>query len=253
MTQIGDGMVHFTHLRSMALSPAHYYASVTEPRAQTAAMRFGSLVHHVYAGEPVIVYEGERRGNAWKEFQAANDGAEIFTRAEADKAARCAESLRTSLRKIAGAEHVMTGEMERHIEWENLGRRCSSRLDVLGDGFVTDLKTTNCAEPGRFSRAATGRFAYHAQLAFYGDAAAYIKNPPKDRYIVAVETAPPFAVTVLRLTPRCIEEGGKHIRLWLEQLLNCERSGEWPAYCQSVVDLDCEQDYDLTIDGEVIE
>lgn len=239
--------VHFTTLKKMALSPAHFRAACDEPRAPTPPMRFGSLVHHVYAGEPVCIYEGERRGNAWKEFAAAVDvGVEIFTRSELERAERCAAAIRRKPRAV----EVMDGQVERTIEWTYAGRSCSSRLDVLGSEFVTDLKTTSCAEPGRFGRAALGRFAYHAQLAFYVNAARSIGRDPRAAYIVAVETAPPFAVTVMRLTLGALLEGEKLCRLWMERLRGCEESGAWPDYCESVVDLDADADTTLIIDGE---
>jgi hypothetical protein len=240
------GPVHFTDLKRMALSPAHFLASVEEPRAATPPMRFGSLVHHVYAGERVVVFDGERRGNKWKDFAAANDGAEIFTAAERERALRCADSLS----RTPHAVDKLVGEVERTIAWTYAGRSCSSRLDVLGADFVTDLKTTSCAEPYRFGRAATGRFAYHAQLAFYLHAARSLGRDPRAAYIVAVETAPPFAVTVLRLTLGALLEGEKLCRLWMEQLRGCEENDCWPAYCQSVVDLDADSDTTLIIDGE---
>ena len=238
--------IHFTNLKKFALSAAHYRASVDSPAPVTPSMRFGSLVHHVYAGEPVLVYDGERRGNAWKEFEARHEGQEIFTVKERDKALRCADSLR----KHPHAVEVLRGEIERHIEWQYLGRQCSSRLDVLGSDYVTDLKTTNCAEPGRFWRAARGRFAYHAQLAFYGQAATQIGRTIREHYIVAVETAPPFEVVVLRLKPRALVEGEKLCRSWFERLLMCESSNDWPGYSQCVLDVDVEEDLELTIDGE---
>jgi hypothetical protein len=238
--------VHFTNLKRMALSPAHYLASVEEPSAPTPSMRFGSLVHHVYAGERVTVYDGDRRGNAWKEFAAAHQDQEVFTATEHARALRCADSLRRTPHAVA----VLAGEVERSIAWSFAGRACSSRLDLIGNGLVTDLKTTNCAEPGRFGRAAIGRFAYHAQLAFYVQAARSLGHDPRAAYIVAVETAPPFAVTVMRLTLSALLEGEKLCRLWMEQLRVCEENDAWPSYCQSVVDLDADADVNLIIDGE---
>lgn len=238
--------VHFTNLKKFALSAAHYAAACDSPAPVTPSMRFGSLVHHVYAGESVLVYQGERKGNKWKDFAEMHKGKEIFTIKERDKAMRCA----ASLHKNPNAVEVLRGDMEREILWRYLNRSCSSRLDVLGADYVTDLKTTNCAEPGRFWRAAKGRFAYHAQLAFYSLAATHIGRTIRDRYIVAVESAPPFDVVVLRLKARAILEGEKLVRGWFERLLMCEASNDWPGYAQCILDVDVEEDLELTIDGE---
>jgi hypothetical protein len=42
----------------------------------------------------------------------------------------------------------------------------------------------------------------------------------------------------MRLTARALEQGQRSYRLWFERLLTCEAADAWPAYCESVVDLD---------------
>lgn len=241
--------LHFSDLKRMALSPAHYLAGLGNDHDKPA-MRFGRLVHTLVLGGPAVaVYEGERRGNAWKAFRAENEGREIVTRSELDEATNVARAVLSS----EVARPYLIGERERPVEWTTNGRRCATRgIDVLGSTFLADLKTTNCAEPGRFSRACL-RMAYHGQLAWYQDAAASIGRHVDEAFIIGVETAPPYAVTVLRVTPRTLHEGRKLSRLWLERLLACEAANEWPGYVQSVVDLDvAEDDVGLIIDGEEI-
>jgi hypothetical protein len=241
--------VHFSDLKHMALSPAHYRARLDGEKRDTPAMMRGRLVHGLAlgGGYQCAIYEGERRGKAWSEFKAAHPGVDIVTGEEYSEAERVATAVRQH--PIAGP--LLVGELETHVEWEMLGRKCSSRLDVLGDGFITDLKTSASSEPGRFSRGAL-RMCYHAQLAFYADAASFVGKPPREAFLVAVEPEPPYAVTVLRATPRALEEGRKLCRLWMERLLACEAANEWPEYVQAIVDLDIVEDADLIIDGEVI-
>lgn len=70
--------VHFSRLKLMALSPAHYLAA-DEHREETPAMRMGSLVHARTLGGELIVYDGERGStNAWKAFKALVSGAPHF-------------------------------------------------------------------------------------------------------------------------------------------------------------------------------
>ena len=120
---------------------------------------------------------------------------------------------------------------------------------------LVELKTGKSAHPERFVSA--GKFyGYHAQLAWYRRA--MIESgvgTPASLWIVAAESAPPYPVTVFRLTEQAIELGERACRAWLENLLVCEANDSWPAYTDAVVPFDVE-DYGsvtLTIDGEETE
>lgn len=282
--------IHFSRLRLMARSPAHYRAHVDE---DSPARRFGSCVHVLALGGEVIRFEGERTGNAWKGFRALVDGAEYFvfdgphqgtawkwakadageraivtsadvelamvarelqaarreagryalpivTSSEYSVAARVAEAVRSH----PIARELLEGETERPLEWPVLGRACAGQLDVLASTRVVDLKTSTKTEPEWFRRHAIG-MRYHAQLEWYRAGAVACGYPIEECFVVAVETRPPYAVTCLRLTERALEAGAKTVRLWMERLLACEQADEWPAYVQSIVDLDVEDDFGL--------
>jgi hypothetical protein len=61
--------IHFSRLKLMALSPAHFKAA-EELNEETPARRMGSLVHALVLGGDLIVFDGARTGNAWKSFKA---------------------------------------------------------------------------------------------------------------------------------------------------------------------------------------
>lgn len=67
--------LHFSRLRLMARSPAHYRAAA---RTETRAMRGGIASHVAALGGQVIVYPGERRGLAWEGFRRVMGGAEPY-------------------------------------------------------------------------------------------------------------------------------------------------------------------------------
>lgn len=233
--------VRFTHLKAMARSPLHYLHAVQQGRPDSAALRRGRIVHwQTLGGMPddedgrVVIYDGERKGNAWKEFAAANDGAEIVTRKEwsaAEPIAAAVEGNRLARMLLKGAL------LEHPIQWAIGSRRCSSRLDALGPEYVVDLKTTTDASVIGFTRQAW-RMGYHAQLAWYMDAARSTGREVKDAYLIAVEVNAPYAVTVVRLTHALIEEGRRMCRSWWETLRTCEDSNDWPAYSESMVQWD---------------
>lgn len=237
--------VSFSRLKKIARSPAHYLADLRATPADNASKRFGRLVHKVTLGGDYAVWEGERRGNAWKDFAKLNDGTEICTASELVEAKRIA----TALDRHPLAAPLLIGAKEQLIEWELRGRKCKSVLDVIGNGFIADLKTTTDARPDWMIRQAF-RMGYHAQMAWYQRAAASFGG---EVYLIAVETTDPYPVTVLRVTPRSLAEGDKMCRLWFEQLMNCEESNQWPEYSQSIVDMDPPGDFSLLVDGEEIE
>lgn len=244
------GPVHFSQLRHLAKSPAHYKAALDAPHVDTPAFRLGRLVHTLVLGGPeVVVWDGgQRRGKEWAEFQKTHDGLEIVTADEMETA----QGMADSVLGCGDARDLLAGEHERIFNWSIGGRECAGRLDVLGPDFITELKTTTDAEPERFGRTAT-RLGYHAQLTWYldGATAAGIGEPYR-AYVIAIEKAPPYVVTPLELTPRALDMGRRTYRLWFERLLVCEASDAWPGYVQGIYPLDVPDDLNLIIDGEEI-
>lgn len=239
--------VRFSNLKRMGESPAHYLAGLREPHRSSDAQRFGSLVHAVLLGGDVLVWEADRRGKAWTAFRDAHPDELIVTASERDRAHRCADAVHAR----PDADELMVGNHELPVDWRIGDRACSSRIDVLGWTHVAELKTAHTTRPEKFKRDCLG-YAYHAQLAWYRMAAAHRGRKVERAGIVGVETKPPYAVTVLHLTARALDAGERMVRLWYEQLLQCEASGQWPGYCQSPLDLDVDGDSEITIDGEAL-
>ncbi len=243
-----EHVVHFHDLKRLDTSPAHYLAALQNP-SDSSRFQFGRLVHQtLLGGPPSAVWDGERRGNAWKEFKEANAHRDISTKAEVEKATRIANAVITH----PIASQFLDGKMEVPVEWKQYGRKCATRgIDVLGRTFIADLKTTSTVRPYQFLRGAE-RYGYHAQLAMYLDAAASIGHRVEEAYVIAVETEPPYDVAVFRLTQNILEQGRRKVRLWFEMLRACEESNEWPGHTQSIVDWDVNEGVDLIIDGEEV-
>jgi hypothetical protein len=241
--------VHWTTLKQIAKSPAHYRAAA-DLGFNKKSFVGGRLLHFLVLGGDYVIYEGKRQGNAWKGFEKLHAEKEIFTRAEVDREIAVANAVKNH--PIAGP--LLVGDHEVEIKWENMGRKCSSRLDVLNHGLrrAVDLKRAVTSEPDRFSRAARG-YGYHAQGAFYQDACEFAKTPIDEYFVIAVEPVAPYAVTVFRLTGRALHQGRKLNRIWMERLLQCEAVNEWPEYAQDIIDLDSEEASDLIFGDEMDE
>lgn len=240
--------IHFSQLRSMAKSPAHYKALETRPREDSLAMRIGRTIHAMVLGGDFIVYEGTRRGTEWTAFESANVGREIITGSEAAASREVADAVLSHPR----AAELLAGQHEFCLSWKLARRACAGHLDVLGSNFITDLKTTTNAEPGWFARHAL-QMGYAAQMAWYLDGVVAAGLPaPENVYVVAVETKYPYVISTFELTPRALEMGRKQYRLWFERVLICEASDYWPGYIEGTAPLDAPDDNTLWIDGEEV-
>lgn len=246
--------VRFSSLKHISRSPLHYWDAVQLDRDDTLAMRLGRGAHAMVLDMPVVLYPGKtRQGKEWNRFKAEHPDMEILIRSEWAKA----EGVARAIQRHADASQLLFDGtlIEQIIEWEFLGRKCTSRPDsrCASGRVITDLKTTQCAEPEKFARDAVYR-AYNAQLAFYDMASEHeTGRQADDLYVVAVESKRPFAITVLRVTDEAREQGRKLCRLWFEQVLLHEAANHYPAYVERVVDLavpDEATDLTLTIDGE---
>lgn len=248
--------VRFSRLKKMSDSPAHYYAACqrADNDEETIAMRMGSGVHALVLQQPIIRYDGRRAGSDWREFAAEHAGMVILNPREWAEATAIANSILSH--KEASTILLDGTALELPIAWSYLDRECSSRPDAVGRWHIADLKTARTSKPGLFAREAI-RMHYHAQLAFYDEAHHSLTGEHfSNHYLVAVEKSDPYPVTVYRLTERSLDLGRRLNRLWMEQLLACESSNEWPGYAESIVDLDAPDDegpIEIEINGQLTE
>lgn len=230
--------IRFSRLKLMAKSPAHYRASLVDGWTDSPAMRLGRHVHALVLDpeNAPIVYEGERRGKAWQEFQAAHPGREIATSSEADRAEAIAGAVFSN-----GAASLLLGAAavrEQRIDWTYAGRAFHSTPDLITrDGLIVDLKTTTDASVRGFQRRAWN-LAYHAQLACYREAVRSTGRETTGAVLIAVETSSPYAVTVHELSSRVLSEGDRLWRSWFERLRMCEIEDYWPGYADGSVAFD---------------
>lgn len=253
-----EDRVHFTHLKNIAQSPAHYLTSVEEG-FDKAAYATGRLVHYLVLGgvqwTPEVAIEkanfavytgkGNRSSNEYKAFVAQfPKDFDIFKADELEECERIAAAVLTD--PVVQRLGLLEGRNEELIDWDNEGIPFRSHVDKHGTAtsgprkgrrHLWDLKTTTCSKPEKFHWEAR-RFHYGAQLATYQDACRSIGFVADDIYIVAVEKAAPFCVVVYELTEAILEDGRKLARVWKEIYKVCEKAQHWPGYVQDVVTFD---------------
>lgn len=238
--------VRFSALKEMDRSPLHYWQAAQDDRDETLAMRLGSGAHARLFDKPIALWDqpakngagkAPRNGAAWEEFQKENPDALILNASELAEA----DAMAAAVRANEIAMRVLRDTVcEKTILWDLQGRACRSTPDARSRLHVVEFKTAQSAEPGKFQRDAFFR-RYHAQLAFYADAIkASGEGEPAEAYIVAVESSPPYAVSVMRLTDRALDHGRWLYTGWMERVLDCERANVWPSYSDAVLTWDVE-------------
>lgn len=247
--------VRHSCLKQMARSAAHYRHALFNSGDDTLARRLGSGTHAMLLDQPFIVYPGKRvRGkpnkdgavkpSKWDEFALEHADKVILSPKEHAHAAGMAAAI---LRHNRARELLLDGTtIEHRIDWTfregAVERRCRSTPDAFGRHHVVELKTARDASEERFVRDGQ-RMAYHAQLAFYGDAILDAGvGTASEYFIVAVESKPPYPITIFRLTDRAIGFGRRANAAWMQRLAACERDNTWPEYATGEVGFDVSQD-----------
>ena len=242
--------VRFSHLRAYGRSPMHGHHARLHDKDQTVAMQRGTAVDAMlFNTRKVCGYPGsQRRGKEYDAFAAANPDTEILTIAEYGKARLMVDAVR----QCKVAEPMLKGITQKTILFRWNGLDCRSTPDIRGADYLTELKTSSSADPMRFPYHAL-RMHYHAQMRM--QALACSDTSILDCFIVCVESAEPFPVTVFRMDEKALEAGEKLLMLWAESLKNCEKSQTFPPYAQCVMPIDLpddlELDYSTTENGEI--
>ena len=256
LLELEGGALHFSTLKHIAESPLHFRHALTSPFEPSRAMRVGTVVHHLVLGRQgardVVTWPDRRAGKAWEAFKAKHEAAgnEIVAAAEWEEAEPIAEAVR----EHEGARRLIAGaRCEVPLRWTINGVHFATRgIDIVQPGLgIADLKMARSVSPRLFPREAM-RMHYHVQLAAYEEGA--IQNGIDTTggvRLLAVESKPPYAVQIFRLTPALLELGRKQLALWIEQLKACAAAAHWPAYSQTEIDWDAPLDsLEIELDDE---
>lgn len=246
MRHPADNRVHFSELKQLAKSPAHYLHACRESRELTRPMMIGGVADCiVFGNRGYKLYPGKvRNGSEWEAFRKSHPGMYLPIASELEQAQGAADAVRThplAMERLDGCD------FQRVMQWEAYGLQCGAGIpgerggfdaitkrDRPGRPWIWDLKITTSTQPEEFSRHAW-RMHWHCQGAWYLDGAIADGYPPDTGFgLIGVEATPPHCVTILELPDDVIDHGRKQVRLWAEKLRGCDESGHWPGYVQSV-------------------
>lgn len=223
--------VRFSHLRAFGRSALHGQLARRKDIDATYAMQRGTAVHAMlFNTRKVCGYPGkQRRGKEWDAFADAHDDHEILTLAEYEKACRMADAVR----QCKLAEPYLKGVTETTILFRWNGLDCRATPDIRGTEFITELKTSASSDPMKFQWHAI-RMHYHAQMRMQQIGC----RADHECFVVCIESAEPYPVTVFRMEDRALEAGHKLLMLWAERMKICDDSNIYPPYVTCVMPLD---------------
>lgn len=230
--------VRWSVLKEMRKSPLHYrYRELHEPEV-TPAMLLGQGAHTAIL-EPLqllsdyVLWEnGDRRGNAWKEFEATHTaaGKTILKRNEFELCVAMQQAVRAH---AEAAKYLVRGRAEQAIVWidEETGLVCRARLDWLCDvpglEVLVDVKSTQSVE-GPIFGATAARLGHYAQVAMYLRGLRALGHLTQAK-IIAVEQRPPHDVAVFDVGGDELAAGDEEVGDLLRKVKECRERGEWPG------------------------
>lgn len=216
----GIKAINWSSLKHLVFgSPLHYRHNIQDPSPDSTGRAIGRAVHAlVLEGvRDFVVWDGDRRGKPWQEFKDAHPDATILRASEAAEV----DAMAFAVLKHPAAQRVLEGQVEQSLTWTRGGLPCKGRLDVLGDGWVTDLKTCG---PLRVQARTAWAQGYIHQLAWYRRGAQV-----DDAWIVGVEAKAPHDVGVWLVDRSAMDVADREIDAALDVLARCLESGEWPG------------------------
>lgn len=197
-----------------------------------SAFHAATLEPHTYADWFAVAPEINARTNAGKAeleaFRQANAGKSILAAEDAKKVAAMAQAARCH---PVAAQLLAGGVAETSIfhSDEATGELLKVRPDWMVDDLLVDLKSTEDASAGGFSRSCAN-YRYHVQAAYYLDVANAVMDRRFTAFIfIAVEKSPPYQVAVYHADYEMIIAGRMEYRRLVDLYHECRIADRWPG------------------------
>lgn len=225
-------------------SPIHAWAA--HPRlnpdykqAEADHFDIGTCAHALLLEgvEKVEVVEAKDwRTNAAKEQRdtARAEGRVALLAAQWDDVQAMVTAARIQLDGIAATPKLLAedGQPEQTLLWEEDGVYCRARPDWLHDNHkaIDDYKTTGrTANPTAWTRTLFN-VGYDIQAAFYLRGLHALTGIDAEWRWIVQETQPPYALSVVALTPAALELANDKVEYAIRRWRDCLESGIWPGY-----------------------
>ena len=160
------------------------------------------------------------------------DGIDALTPDEGERVRGMVKSV-TSNPRIASLLEIATAAEESTF-WMRDGHLCKSRKDLVGDGWLADLKT--CADFHRFNYDITSR-RYYIQAAHYADGDRRHGRAVSHWFWLVVQSTPPYLSGVKRLRDVDWQAATDEMEMRLEQYIGCKRANVWSQHVADIEDV----------------
>ena len=245
-----ESAVSKTQLDDLEHSPWVFWARHRAPDRParpdpTPAMFTGTLAHcailepHAFDERyPTGPEVDTRAAKVWKEWAARLAPDQVGVK-PSERATAFAQA--AAVRQVQPlAELLAKGVPEVSAYWVDAasGVRCRCRPDwvhPVGTGVIlVDVKTATNAHPRDFGRSVVN-FSYHVQAAFYSDGYEAASGAPVLGFVFAAcEKDYPYAAAACMLTDEDLEAGRRRYRASLATYAECQRTGVWPGWGDTV-------------------
>ena len=220
------------------------------PQKESNALKKGTL-RHATVFEPnevdrlYVVTDLDRAGtNKWKEAEAAaaEAGKELVKRPEWDDAHRFAEGIRANAlvrELLEPGDDVVIEQSSYWIDPET-GILCRGRADMfrVEQQIVVDLKTTERASRREFS-VNSARYKYHWQDEWYRTGTQIAGGwSPAAFIFIAAEKSAPYLSAVYEIDAASRARANASLRTHLDRYAECQRTGIWPGYPETLQTLE---------------
>lgn len=161
---MGQNSLSSSSIKLLSKDPKKYLASIGGESQHKSAFDFGSLFHwyilepHVYEKQ-VFLDVPRRAGKEWKE--ALSEHGRVFLQSDKDKVEEVAEAF-LSCSKVS---HILETSTPEVPMVGTIGGHCfRAKADILGDGYIADLKT---CQNIKWFKSDAWKFGYAAQVYIY--------------------------------------------------------------------------------------
>lgn len=160
-----------------------------------------------------------------EEFEKDNSDKIILSEYDMHRIIRCVQEVAA---KPGLSNLIDSCQKEVELYGEIDGVACKGRVDLVRDGYLADLKTTNDAEPRAFGRT-YGNLNYSFKLAFYRELADQNGYQIESVQVIAQETSGDYDTVVYDVPPLALDVAFRKVRSVLAQYQECKASGVWPG------------------------
>lgn len=255
----------YSSLKHFNITPVHLLHYLTAPRKESKQMFLGTVLdcllltpddfEALFYFDPVdapkrpadaqinakYMKEGTKEYDAgkakdindrlewWSNFEESNKGKRLITADILEIAYRMKESVDNYGPAQELLQRVTETQKTIYFSEKNTGIRCVAKIDMRGEGFIADLKTTASPEPGDYNRSAFD-FMYFLQAGVYLKAveAEYFQPVYKtDFYHLVVESCAPFTCDVRKADDKFKKVGVGEFERLIKELEYCRDNNLW--------------------------